>query len=278
MCPRGQEGHRNPDKGLMSFDLFQRIVDKLHDEEIRVKRIWIGNWGEPLLNPDLAQMISYLKSKDGVLVEDSCIVIHTTLNNLKNPSALINSGVDTIRVTISGMTQEVYSRNHKGGNIETVLRNITELAELNNMKQHGKVELILAYHFYVYNMEQVGLAVEFCQKHGLIFQPIRTYVPCVEAGVKFHGNNEEMSEYYENFIDVQKEMSYMRTIDYKDIPECWLLKDHVTINFDGQLYRCCGVFDKENFLGSVFDYKIKDIPQIESAICKTCAETPLSWR
>ena len=46
MCPRGGiSSLKNPDKGLMSFDLFKKIVRKYMEENVMVTGIVIGNWG-----------------------------------------------------------------------------------------------------------------------------------------------------------------------------------------------------------------------------------------
>ena len=70
----------------------------------------------------------------------------------------------------------------------------------------------------------------------------------------------------------------MKTIDKSDIIKCRLRKDRITVNFDGQLYRCCEVYESKYFMGSIFDFKIRDTPKIKSEICEVCAKTPISWR
>lgn len=279
MCPRGGVNDlQNPDRGLMSFDLFKRIVDKFVKEKVRIDDIAVGNWGEPLLNPDLPKMISYAKSHPTAMKYKARVFVNTTLNRLVNPLELLKSGVDTIAITISGMSQEIYSKNHKGGNIEKVLKNIVELVEIRKSENLEKVKLRMIFHHYIYNSEDEKLAEEFCKKYGIRFSVSNPSIITVEDAVNFSRDKERLGNFYSQFIDLDREMALMKTMDYKDINNCRLRKDRVTVHFDGQLYRCCEVYEKKYFMGSIFDFNIKDIPDIDSDICRICADTPISWR
>jgi len=279
MCPRGGlNGLENPEKGLMSFELFKKIIEKFIHEKVRIFSIEFGNWGEPLLNPDLPKMIRFARSNAKWMAPDLDIFSNTTLNHLPDPMALLESGINRIKISVSGMTQEIYSRNHQGGNIEVVLSNILKLVDTKNKSGLKNIRLGMIFHEYLYNKHEVEIARKFCNKHGLTFGLRRTYIPCVEDNIEFLKHKEKLSGFYSQFIDLDKEISLMKTLDPADACYCRLRWNRVTVHFNGQLYRCCGVFEKKFFLGSVFDFKIIDIPQMDSEICKKCAETPVSWR
>jgi MoaA/NifB/PqqE/SkfB family radical SAM enzyme len=279
MCPRGGvNGLQNPDKGLMNFDLFKRIVDKFATERVWIDGIAIGNWGEPLLNPDLPRMIHYAKSHPTAMKPKTAVSVNTTLNHSPSPLELLKSGINSIIISISGMTQKVYSINHKGGNIEIVLKNIMELVKIRKREKLEKVKLRIVFHDYIYNSEDAELAKDFCVKHGLRFTLSHPSIISVEDAINFSRDKERLGNFYRKFIDLDKEIALMKTMDYDSIKNCHLRKKRVTVNFDGQLYRCCEVFEKKHFMGSIFDFNIKDIPNIDSDICRRCAETPISWR
>jgi MoaA/NifB/PqqE/SkfB family radical SAM enzyme len=279
MCPRGSiNGLQNPDKGSMGYDLFKRIVDKFVNEKIWINGIVFGNWGEPLLDPDLPKMIHYAKSHPTAMKPKTTVSINTTFNHLPSPLDLLTSGVDEIVISTSGMTQEVYSRNHRGGNIEIVLKNIMEFAKIRKAKGLEKIKLRMVFHDYIYNSNDAELARNFCKEYGLRFTLRHMYICNVEDAICFSANKESLQNYYSKFIELEKEIPFMKTMDYEKIKDCCLRKKRIIVNFDGQLYRCEGVFEKKYFLGSIFDFKIKDIPDIESDICKKCAQTPISFR
>lgn len=278
-CPRGGVGGlKNDVKGLMDFELFRRIVNKFVDENIKVEYMDFGIWGEPLLNPHISKIISYAKTKPGFLTRDAKIVINTNLTCLPNPTEILDSGIDCFRISISGMTQEVYSKDHRGGNIESVVNNILKLVDIKQRKRSQRPELHLIFQELNYNEKDKELAKKFCDDHGLIFVNRRMRITSVDENIRFHQEKERLTNYYSKYIDLKKEMSKMKTMDLNKIKNCALRKDRVTINLDGQLYRCCCVFDQKHFMGSIFDFKIKDIPNIKSEICEECAKTPISWR
>jgi len=147
MCPRGGlSGLRNTGRGLMSFELFQRIIDKSIEEKAKIVGLIVGNWGEPLLNVDLPKMIGYFKSK----YPQSRVMVTSNLNHLENPEELLESGLNTFRISISGMTQNIYSRNHRGGNIERVLANLLTLVEIRNRKNLKVIRFDLHFLEYLY--------------------------------------------------------------------------------------------------------------------------------
>jgi len=273
MCPRGGiTGLKNEKKGLMHLEMWKKIVNKFLDENVKVDFFAIGNWGEPLLNPLLPDIIRYAKKK----LNPKRIRVNTNLNCLKDPIDLLKSGVTEVNVSCSGMTQETYSKNHIGGNIKTVLNNILKLVKIKKELKLDNARLELCFHDYIYNKKEGELAKQFCEKHNLKFNLHRTYVHSVEENIQFHKNKKEWSRFYGKFIDLKNEMSLMRTPN--KLKDCWLLSNSIVINFDGELYRCCGVFDQKHFMGSFFDFKIREISKINSKICEECIKTPMSWR
>lgn len=278
MCPNGRvSGLINNTKGMMSYELFKKIIDKCVKENVKVDTLIFGNWGEPLLNPDISKMIKYAKLN---LIHSRPVVINTNLNYLQNSLELLESGINSIKISISGMTREVYQINHKRGNIEVVLGNILKLVETKKRYKKKKNDPLISvfFHDFIYNKKDQELARRFCIDNGIKFYLRRMYISSVEDNIRFQKNKEEYSKIYREFIDLDKEVSLMTTGCLGEINDCFLRKQFIVVNFDGQLYRCCAVFEEKYFMGSVFDFKIKDISEIESSICKECINVPISWR
>lgn len=106
-CPTGnQELIRATGRyqGMLDFKLFTKIVDDLKEfnEPIRVLRLY--KEGEPLLNPDFADMVKY--ARDSKLVRK----IDTTTNGvLLNPTLnrkLISAGLGQINISVNGVSAE----------------------------------------------------------------------------------------------------------------------------------------------------------------------------
>jgi MoaA/NifB/PqqE/SkfB family radical SAM enzyme len=64
MCPR--ESFNLPEKDI-SFDLFTKIIHRLAQNKFHQYTITLTGWGEPLLHPELIDMIVYIKDKGHVV-------------------------------------------------------------------------------------------------------------------------------------------------------------------------------------------------------------------
>src|SRR5262245_18902673 len=59
-CPVGNTGTINP-KGLVDADIFRRIIEKAA-RDYEVFQVSLFNWGEPLLYPQLPELVSIVRS------------------------------------------------------------------------------------------------------------------------------------------------------------------------------------------------------------------------
>ena len=95
-------------EGNMSMDLFYKVIDEIKRFPHKVKLIETHAFGEPLCNPNLEKMI-FMINESGVAEK-----INFTTNGLlfspQRIDALIDAGVDTIRVSLQGLTAEAYDK------------------------------------------------------------------------------------------------------------------------------------------------------------------------
>lgn len=122
-------------KQFMDIELFKKIIDDLTQFPERLKVLRINGQGEPLLNPNLPDMIRYAKEKkvaDFVEIITNGSKLCPSLNQ-----KLIDSGIDRIRISIEALDSEGY-KDICGANIEfsELLSNIKDLHE-----RSGKCEI-----------------------------------------------------------------------------------------------------------------------------------------
>jgi radical SAM protein with 4Fe4S-binding SPASM domain len=86
----------------LSLDEFKRLVDQLP----ALRRAVLQGIGEPLLNRDLTEMIRHLKQHGIYVVFNT----NATLLTRRRQIALIDSGLDELRVSIDASTSETYRR------------------------------------------------------------------------------------------------------------------------------------------------------------------------
>ena len=104
-CPRTYVELEPP--ADMSWDLFRRIVDQVPD----VSRAVMHGVGEPMLVKNLPKMVRYLKDR-GVYV---LFNTNGTVLNEKNGRALIDAGLDELRVSLDAANAEVVPQGARQG-------------------------------------------------------------------------------------------------------------------------------------------------------------------
>lgn len=91
---------------IMSWDMFLRICGQLQEFPDAIKLVTLYGNGEPLCNKDLPEMVRYLKSIDKVRRIE--IITNGWLLNRDLSLALIGAGLDTLRISIEGLSSEKY--------------------------------------------------------------------------------------------------------------------------------------------------------------------------
>jgi MoaA/NifB/PqqE/SkfB family radical SAM enzyme len=103
----------------LSLDEFRALVDQLPD----LRRAVMQGIGEPLLNRDLAAMITYLKQRGVYVVFNT----NATLLTRRRQIELIQSGLDELRVSIDGSTPETYLRVRGIPAFDRVIENVAQM-------------------------------------------------------------------------------------------------------------------------------------------------------
>lgn len=115
-CPTGSRRNVRP-KEIMEMALFKKILARLGPCLLHADFM---NWGEPLLNPGLTEMVALAKAYG---VETA---VSTNLNFLPAGKAadIVACGLDRLIVSIDGASQETYEKYRVGGDFSKVLENL----------------------------------------------------------------------------------------------------------------------------------------------------------
>src|SRR6185436_5726969 len=120
-CPSGLRAFTRP-TGMLQKDFFRDTIDQLHKD---VFYLIFYFQGEPYLNPDFLNMVSYASQK-GMYTATSTNAHYLTDDNARKT---VESGLDRLIISIDGTTQDVYQQYRVGGKLEKVLegaRNIVK--------------------------------------------------------------------------------------------------------------------------------------------------------
>lgn len=97
---------KNFPHGMMSLDLFKKTVDQLKEFPNKIKKIKIGNHGEPTMHKNLPEFIRYARDSN------TAEIIEVFTNGSKlNPEfnkKIVDSGLQRINISLEGLTEERY--------------------------------------------------------------------------------------------------------------------------------------------------------------------------
>jgi len=106
----------------MSMETFMRI----HQAMPYAHTVDFTGWGEPLLHKQIYKMIRMAADQECVTTMTS----NGTALNQKNRSALLNSGLDRLVISVDGMRSETYDPIRIGSSFEQLSQRIASLASL----------------------------------------------------------------------------------------------------------------------------------------------------
>ena len=249
-CPLCHTGlgtvHR--DQGVMHYDTYTKVID-----EIRGYCIWLTlySWGEPFLNKEIDRYIAY--AHDARMAT----TISTNLNKpltAEMVDGIIHAGLDTMIVSIDGVTQEVYEQYRVLGRLDRVLENLRLIVERKRVL--GATTPHVEWQFIVMrqNQHQIDEAQALANEIGvdsIIFKKVDFPL------------GEEDTEVGRKWLPVGIE-SYLRDHPFERPYEengerCWRLWRSSVINWDGGAAPCCYLTDKADDFGDVSESSFKEI-------------------
>ena len=166
-CPVGnsKEGvYTLENRGFMKPDMYERIIQKLKNDLPSVKCVFLYIYGDPFLSPYLPELIRITKRYHLL-----CI-LSTNLSMRVNLTEILKANPDCIKISVSGFSQNVYSKTHNNGNIELVKRNMQEIKSIID-EHHLNMGVLVGYHIYKNNKgEEMERMKKICDDLGFVFQ------------------------------------------------------------------------------------------------------------
>ena len=119
-CPRTYEELEPP--ADMSWELFTRIVDQLPN----IERAVLHGVGEPMLVKNLPKMVRYLKERGTYVLFNT----NGTVLNDRNGRALIEAGLDELRISLDAATAKSYRAIRGKDYFGRIIRNVRAFRNL----------------------------------------------------------------------------------------------------------------------------------------------------
>jgi radical SAM protein with 4Fe4S-binding SPASM domain len=236
LCTTGA-GEMKRASGKMSLDIFKAIIDKMGDD---IFFLLLYHQGEPYLNKHFLDFVKLSKSKN--------IYCTTSTNGHyfsdQNINDTIDSGLDSMIISLDGATQETFGKYRIMGNIEKVIDGTRRFIEIKKERK-SKTPLIAAQFLVMKHNEHELPAVKKLSKEmgidRLLIKNIE--VRSIEEAKLWLPVNDKYRRY--NF---DGNTLKVKNSNKKSCPRPWL---STLINWDGSVVPCC--FDKNG------DYEMGNI-------------------
>ncbi len=229
MCPRKLSSRKI---GYMDFELFKKIID----ESVQYGKrgvITLHKDGEPLLHPQLGQMIAYVKEKMAAHILR--LSTNALLLDEVRSKELILSGLDAITISLDGTNEETY-RKIRGGDYHKVVNNTLRFIKIRNDMCRTRPWVTLQM---IKTADTVGQISHFKE----LWRPVADAI--------------EIKEFLNWGGTIPAEEVRLPNLDSRE--PCLDLWTYLTINWDGYGSICCLDFDCKGIVGDVNQQSLKEI-------------------
>lgn len=208
-CPTGvREFGRKP--GFIDPEHVAALLDEFGDY---LYIAYLYSWGEPLMHPKVAEIVAMVRSRR-VLTD---ISTHFNLKNRDMLEAVCDAGLDHLKLSIDGASQEVYARYRVGGKIDQVIENIRHVVEYKRRRRLSTPSVEWQFLVFDHNRHEVEAARKLAGELGVdVFRAKPGVVPSL----------------YENAWAGQT--------------GCSFLYDTIAMHVDGGVVPCCHLYDRKD--------------------------------
>ena len=230
LCPTGQG--KQTKKGYMKVDLFKKIITELSPYLFEV---WLFNWGEPFLNPDIFELIK-ISNKSNIST-----TISTNLNYFPegHEIKLVKSGLERLIVSFDGVSQESYSTYRKGGKVDQVIANVKRIVDAK--RKTGNTLPFIKLQFLVnrFNENEINLAKKLAESLKVDIE-FKTFM--------FNAKNENLRNKWQprNIKFIRYDSKTGNDLNCKKYRCDWLWL-YAVVNWDSTVTPCCNWMENGMF-------------------------------
>jgi len=261
-------------------------VKKIMEQIPDCRDILLHGLGEPLMNPELIDIVYFLKKiKKRVHFSTNAVLLVPEISE-----KLIKSGLDGMTISINGAAYETYERIMEGANFLNVLANIKSLAGIKKRLRASVPDLSAAIVAMKSNFKEIPQIIELAISLGFKKVRIRARYPVLLSQEEaltsddlkvLVGLKNKQNQAVEVIIDDLGQL-----IGRNDQLRCNAYSGGVYITVDGWVTPCCYIYDPKliNF-GNIFNTNYRSISKSanytsfrnklvegRSDYCKECAE------
>lgn len=214
LCVTGA-GQNKTRQGLMDLGKFKKFMDRCAPLFDRVDLIGTG---EPQINPFFLNFVEYVAREKNIRV--NCC---TNGEIMKDPEALVNSGLNTIFIDVDGLNQEQHGIYRIGSNLEQVLENVKRLIEAKNKLYSYFPKIVIDTLITRHNEKDYELFISFARELGA-------------NGIRFRSIHDTISPDFD-WLPALPQYQSVKI----DKPSKCVFQECITglLSWNGDLHLCC---------------------------------------
>ena len=230
--------------GSMSLDTFRKLIDEVGDY---LFLILLWDWGEPLLNPSLFEMISYAARK-GIKV--LCSTNGQLLAQDDRAEKVIRSGLDALIIAMDGISQETYQLYREGGSLESVLRGVEGVVAKKRELQTDRPLINLRFLAMRHNEHEIPRLEGLARSLGVDMYSVKTLNP--------YGSETELVPQNPRYRRFNYSSDGQSPVRRRHNP-CKNLWNMPAIHWDGTIALCTYDYDEDYVLGDLRTDSFRDV-------------------
>ena len=246
LCTTGA-GEMERSAGKMSLETFAALMDKMGDD---IFFLLIYHQGEPYINKHFFDFVRLAKEKN-IYVTTSTNGHYFTDENIKQT---IESGLDSMIVSIDGVTQKSFEKYRVGGNLEKVVSGTKKMMQEKKIRKSRTPNVALQFLVMKHNESEIEEVRKLGKEMGVDRVLIKNIeVRSFDEALEWLPQEKSFRRY-----DVtENEFIIKGNNNKKSCSRPWM---STLINWDGTFVPCC--FDKNGQypMGNV--HKVSDIEEI----------------
>ena len=229
---------------LMDLSLFQKLMDDICASFGTIRKLSLVGRGEPLLNPQIAEMVAYASKRQAA--EQIDIVTNGVSLTEDLSERLIDAGLSALRVSVNGLSAEDYLR-RCGVKIDFE-RYLRQLRYFYDHRKHTTL--------YIKTINYLVDTPELRERFYRMFQPICDIINIeslyeTEADIDFQTLTKEPEK-----LNCSKD-----TLEQVQTKFCSSPFYTLQIDENGVVQPCCAkvFYDETSALGNIADTSLKEI-------------------
>lgn len=264
----------------MSVELFESIMEHLFRLSLldrnEPSNVWLFSWGEPLLHPQINEILRSLKKMNAVGVLSSNFI------NMPHLDKELFPVLKNVTLSLSGFSQQSYEKIH-GGRLRDVLNNFDRFYD--DIRRYSPTtRIMVSWHRYKFNEDELWAAYEYFDREQVYFRPETAFLDDVIEMLRLlSGKRSAISEprwkkiEEDVFVEhIVRKIDLHRKKSKEQKCEKW---DELNVDEKGQLLLCTGIGnnDTDHVLGNVLDMSAEQIweNKLSDSLCNDCISTGL---